>query len=447
MSWSKIQSASTPAAGAAASIATSLGFATAVGHLVVVNVSGNATTVTLADSAGNTWTPLTPSNGVWPFYSVITNPGVLTFTATPNASSFLNIEAVEIAGIGPTSAGAPVVASGTGTTASSGSVSFTGNGIVLGATIRNSAGGTGTPGSGYTLDSSYDFVSGTHFGQDVLYKLNASSPSTPSVGYASSATWSMLGYAFVETPTKATVTGPTSGANGAQSTVFTVTLDVAAPTGGVVVTPASTGSGDTFQATVGGGNVTTITIAAGQTTGTFYLKPGSTSWRSVSITTSPTLLYPGSPAPYLSGTSRTYFSTVSGLAPGLSTVGYTVLNPAGTVLAVRTSNGVAAMGGGVYGAAVPLPFSGAYAIRWDDAGTPTSYGADPVSPLVIETDGMELGQLAGLLRAYVGGKSSGFSISGATAGQYLGADGATSRISGACDAYGNRTSTTLNPLV
>src|SRR5262245_51977504 len=107
MSWSHIQSANTPSSGTAASAATAFGAATAAGHLVVVNVSGNATSVTLADSAGNTWTALTPSNESLSFYSVITNPGTLTITATPNTACFLNIEAAEFAGIRPTLAGTP----------------------------------------------------------------------------------------------------------------------------------------------------------------------------------------------------------------------------------------------------------------------------------------------------------------------------------------------------
>jgi hypothetical protein len=448
MSWSHIQSANTPSSGSAASAATAFGAATAVGHLVVVNVCGNASSVTLTDSAGNTWMPLTPYDGIFPFYSVITNPGTLTITATPNTSSFLDIEAAEFAGNKPALAGSPQDATGTGTTASAGSLTYSGNALVVGSTVLTSSGGTATAGSGYALDSTTDFSNGVHFGQQVVYKLNDSSgSSTPSVGYASSCSWSMVGYAFVEGVSRATLSGPTSGAEGAQSTAFTVTLDVAAPSGGAVVTPSSTGSRDTFQASLGGGNVTTITIAQGQTTGTFYLTPGSTSWRSVSISTSPSLTYPGSPATYFSGTARNYFSTVSGFAAGLSTVGYMVLGSDGTTKATRATSGVVSLGNGGYGALVPLPFSGAYAIRWDDGGSPANYAFDTLVPLVIDTDGLELGQLMGLLRAYVAGKTTGFGSSGATSGKFLGADGSTTRISGPCDQYGNRSSPTINPLV
>lgn len=48
-------------------------------------------------------------------------------------------------------------------------------------------------------------------------------------------------------PTTATLTGPTSGALGSQSTAFTVTLDQPAEVGGVVVTVTSTVSTDTFS--------------------------------------------------------------------------------------------------------------------------------------------------------------------------------------------------------
>jgi len=87
-----------------------------------------------------------------------------------------------------------------------------------------------------------------------------------------------------------------------ESTAFTVTLDQPASTGGVTVAPASTNGSDTFQAGSGGSNVSSVAIPAGSTSVTFYLTPGGTAGnRSISITTSPSLSYSGSPIAYPCG--------------------------------------------------------------------------------------------------------------------------------------------------
>jgi hypothetical protein len=91
--------------------------------------------------------------------------------------------------------------------------------------------------------------------------------------------------------TTATLSGPTSGNGGVASSNFTVTLDAAAGVGGVVVTPASSVGGDTIT-------TSPFTIPAGQTTGTFQVTPSTCGNRSISITTSPVLTYPGSPITY-----------------------------------------------------------------------------------------------------------------------------------------------------
>jgi hypothetical protein len=109
-------------------------------------------------------------------------------------------------------------------------------------------------------------------------------------------------------PTAATLAGPATGAIG-QSTAYTVTLNTAA-TSTVTVTPASTIGGDTFQTSPSGGNVTTFTIGTGQTTGTFYVTTTSAGLRDISIATSPTLTYVGSPIGYAVGVATGY--TISG---------------------------------------------------------------------------------------------------------------------------------------
>jgi len=117
----------------------------------------------------------------------------------------------------------------------------------------------------------------------------------------------------------ATLSGPTSGYYLDQSAAFTVALSTAAPTGGIVVTPASSGGSDTFQALSGGSNVTTISIAAGSTTGTFYLMPvGTTGNRSVSITTAPVVTYAGSPITYNADTLVPSTATLAGPTSGMT---------------------------------------------------------------------------------------------------------------------------------
>ena len=85
----------------------------------------------------------------------------------------------------------------------------------------------------------------------------------------------------------------------------------------VTVTLASTVSYDTFQSTVGGANVTSITIAEGATTGSFYVTSEATSGnRSISITTSPALTYPGSPITYSASSPLPTTATLAGPTSG-----------------------------------------------------------------------------------------------------------------------------------
>jgi len=122
--------------------------------------------------------------------------------------------------------------------------------------------------------------------------------------------------------TTATLSGPAAGLVGTQNGPFTVALNTATSTS-VTVNLASNNGSDTFQATLGGGNVTSITIPAGSTTVTFYLTPGGTAGnRSISITTSPSLTYSGSPIIFdassitipAGSTSVTFYLTPGGTA-------------------------------------------------------------------------------------------------------------------------------------
>src|SRR5208283_5525829 len=110
---------------------------------------------------------------------------------------------------------------------------------------------------------------------------------------------SPITYSAAAVPTAATLTGPGTGFMGVESTAFTVTLNQPASMGAVTVTPGSSSSTDTFQGTAGGSNVSSVTIPVGSTSVTFYVTPGGTAGNlSMTITTSPTLTYSGSPIMY-----------------------------------------------------------------------------------------------------------------------------------------------------
>jgi hypothetical protein len=126
---------------------------------------------------------------------------------------------------------------------------------------------------------------------------------------------SPITYSAAAVPTAATLSGPTSGIVGVQTTAFTVTLNQPASTGGVTVTPASRNGSDTFQATQGGANVSTITLPAGSTSGTFSLTPGGTTGnRTISISAG-SLSTPGSPLTYDALTTATTYA-VTGASGG-----------------------------------------------------------------------------------------------------------------------------------
>src|SRR5208337_4583563 len=113
----------------------------------------------------------------------------------------------------------------------------------------------------------------------------------------------------------AALTGPTQALFSTQAE-FTVSLNEAAGPSGVIVGLASSKGADTFQATQGGTNVTTITIPSGSASGTFWLTAGGASGnRDISITTSPTLAYPGSPLVYDAMATATSYA-ISGAAGG-----------------------------------------------------------------------------------------------------------------------------------
>ncbi len=127
---------------------------------------------------------------------------------------------------------------------------------------------------------------------------------------ATSTTGQHIGRLVVQDPssTTATLSGPTSGNLGSQSTAFTVTLDNDAGYGAITVTPASTGGSDTLQATntlqVTNETITgTLTVSAGPSNGLVAIEPEGTggintltptAWRGANAPTRIRVNHPGS---------------------------------------------------------------------------------------------------------------------------------------------------------
>ena len=146
------------------------------------------------------------------------------------------------------------------------------------ATVFTSSGNT-TFGLYYSTSSSGPFSLLFTYTMATTSDLAAVGPRMPNaVTAATSSTGLHLGALYVQdltAPTTATLIGPPSGGGliGIPAQ-FQVVLDGPAGTGGCTITPASSASGDTFQAIEGGPNITAITIPQGATNTTFWLTTG-----------------------------------------------------------------------------------------------------------------------------------------------------------------------------
>ncbi len=137
---------------------------------------------------------------------------------------------------------------------------------------------------------------------------------------------------------------------------------------------------------------------------------------------------------------------------GLATVGYTL--PGGS----RTTSGVTELhaGTGAYGATISYDSSLSGALKWDTGGGSPVFAFEDVSPLeackltsdgldAIEAeDGLNLRQSVSLILAASVGKVSGASNAASQTIVIRAADDpSTTRITAACDRYGNRSTVTL----
>lgn len=316
---------------------------------------------------------------------------------------------------------------------------------ILAATVTpsdSSAGGTFTPTSpsitgatstaaGSTAATFTYTAPSSKAGSNVSISATAATTTTTPTVSGSPITYAVANSAA----TSYTLTGPSGGVVGTASTNFSVTPN-GLYTGTITITPS------------GGGLTTAISLTFNNssTPQTFTITPTATGSVTLTPTSSPqlgtdptALTYTVSAAP----TVWTYYSTVSGFTSGLSTVGYTVKAHDGSTYAARTTTGVAeiATGSGIYGADVSLPFSGRYTIVWDDGQTPATFAPDTISPLVVETTGLNLAQATSLLLAAIANKTS------ADQTVFYGTDGLTQRLTGTIGSTGDRTAVTQTPPV
>jgi hypothetical protein len=236
--------------------------------------------------------------------------------------------------------------------------------------------------------------------------------------------------------TSYTLTGPSSGTAGQASSAFTVQPN-GTYTGTVTVAESGAGlSGSQALTWSNSAAAQTFTVTP-PAAGTVTLTPSN----SGSLSNPAALSYVATAA----ATTWAFRSGVQGLAPGLATVGYRVIARDGSVYRARTTSGVVEVvaGSGIYAADVPLPFSGAYHVIWDDGGTPPRYAADDYCPRAVEVTGLNELQVLSLLLAKSAGAADGFTSSGGS-GHFHGPDG-TVRITGQVDGYGNRSNVTLSP--
>ena len=255
----------------------------------------NVATVTIAQGATSGTFFLKPGGVGTDSISITTSP-VWAYSGSPKSYTS-NAVTVTLAGPSPASGTSTVQSAAFTVTlnevAQTGGVVVTPSGTLSGDTFQATLGGSNV--TSVTIPAGQT---------SVVFYLTPGASGTDSISITTAPAYAYSGspVSYTSNPIVATLTGPIAGVGTMQSTAFSVTLGTAAPSGGITVTPASTASGDTFQATSGGNNVTTITIAAGQTTGSFYLTPTTTTGsHAISITTSPVCTYTGSPHGYRIG--------------------------------------------------------------------------------------------------------------------------------------------------
>ena len=201
--WTRVQGTGIQPSGSQTTQAVSYGSNVTVGNVLLSTVSTyQAYPSAFSDNLGNSWALVKKNTYGSSYLSVYgcicTVGGACTVTAT--IGNYIAMAIDEFASGGTNSQdGTAVYATGTGTTAASGNVTFSGGNDLLygGANYNVTAGGAAwSSAGGFSLGYNVAQLGG-HLPVCACYALNvSSSPSDPSAGIASSQTWGMIGVAF-----------------------------------------------------------------------------------------------------------------------------------------------------------------------------------------------------------------------------------------------------------
>lgn len=242
------------------------------GNLLVcfVRHEDAATTITIADTAGNTWTPLTkvthPSvnmHGQLFYVLNCTGNASNVVTATFGAArTYRGIQVKQFSGLNSYDEEDSGTTS-TGTSVTAGTVNIDGAGVVVNGITMFGGLASWSASAGYTLvQNATSGTSDDYMGMS--YELETgSSAESPGASAGSNDDWIIVSAAFLE-PTGATavtLSGPTSGVTGVPTSNFTVGAN-GSITGTVVVTPNDSSGGGSFTPT-------SVSISSGSPTGTF----------------------------------------------------------------------------------------------------------------------------------------------------------------------------------
>jgi hypothetical protein len=287
--WTRVNGTGSTAGGTSAPLQASLSLT--AGNLLVVAMANNGTFLTPSDGA-NTYVKLgqmaVGTADLTLYYSIITSGGTKTIGA---ASS--NVGAMGITQFNP--GGGPITVDDTAVTNNGSSASPTSGNIpcTVGDLIVGGYGGQSTSTFSPTSPTVADFnvaeISSHNFAGALLYNLSASANPSVLSGTITSSIWAFVGAAFKSGPVGYSVSGPSSGNNGAASTNFTLTPNASTTD---TVTPSDGGAGGTFTPS-------SFTFSSG-TAQTFTYTPDVSGAISLTFTSANGGAFAGAPLSYTS---------------------------------------------------------------------------------------------------------------------------------------------------
>lgn len=313
--------------------------------LLVAHVACSSTaSITLTDSAGNSWTlagsyVYGATFQVSVYYCVAPTISASHTVTVSGSSSVANIRFSAWSGVASASPVDGAIVGGssgaqTSSTVGTTSISPSQNGsLVIGGVAFFNGVSAFAGQNGFTQLAYSGFSSGNYYGLGVVYQIQTTAATVSSATAISSWTTSsniaVAGIAFKEAgagATATTLTGPSSGTVGSASSNFTVGAN-GAITGTVTVTPSDGGAGGTFTPT-------SVAISSGTPTATFTYTASSAGAKTISTTNDGGLTNPSS-------------ITYTASAPGSPTAGTASLSAA-SASAVTVTAGAASGGTSPY---------------------------------------------------------------------------------------------------